>query len=281
MAKAVIITDTSSDLPEDIKRNYPIKILQMVVSSKDKPEMDISNISLKVFYDLMRKGDLMPTISQVTVNTYMQVFEECLEEGMVPIVLGLSSKLTCSYESAVLAKKNLNADDIIVIDSKCASFGLGLVVYRAAKMAKEGVDPKDIAEDARFYCEHMEHIFTVDSLDHLKRGGRISAAQAFVGGLLNIKPVLHFVDGAILPLEKVRGRKNVVKKMVQIMGERGVNLDKQLVGISHGDNEELALELADAIKKEFNVKEIMMSGIGPVIGAHSGPGTVALFFQNA
>jgi DegV family protein with EDD domain len=281
MKKTVIITDTSSDLPEEIKTNYPIKILQMAVSSKDKPEMDISDISDKEFYDLMRKNKILPTTSQVTVNTYMQVFKECLEQDTVSIVLGLSSKLTSSYESAVLAKENLKADDVIVIDSKCASFGLGLVVYRAAKMSKDGAGPEDIAEDARFYAKHMEHIFTVGSLDHLKRGGRISAAQAFVGGLLNIKPVLHFVDGAIHPLEKVRGRKNVVKRMVEIMGERGVNLENQLVGISHGDNEELALELADAVKKEFKVEDIMMSWIGPVVGSHSGPGTVALFFQNA
>ncbi len=281
MKKTVIITDTSSDLPDEIKANYPIKILQMVVSSKDRPEMDISNISNKEFYDLMRQNKILPTTSQVTVNTYMQVFKEYLEKDTVPIVLGLSSKLTNSYESAVLAKENLKADEVIVIDSKCASLGLGLVVYRAAKMAKEGAAPEDIAEDARFYAEHMEHIFTVDSLDHLKRGGRISAAQAFVGGLLNVKPILHFVDGAIHPLEKIRGKKNIVKRMVEIMGERGVNPENQLVGISHGDNEELALELADAVKKEFKVKDIMMSWIGPVVGSHSGPGTVALFFQNA
>ena len=130
------------------------------------------------------------------------------------------------------------------------------------------------------YALHMEHIFTVDSLEHLKRGGRISAAQAFVGGLLNIKPVLHFIDGSIHPLEKVRGRRNVIKRMVEIMAERIKNPEKQVVGISHGDNEELAVELAEAVKKEFGINDIMMSWIGPVIGSHSGPGTVALFFQN-
>jgi DegV family protein with EDD domain len=211
----------------------------------------------------------------------MKVYEECINLGLVPIVLGLSSRLTGSYQSALMAKENLKADEVIVIDSRCASLGLGLVVLKAAKMAEEGRSPEEIAREVEQYAHHMEHIFTVDSLDHLRRGGRISAAQAFVGGLLNIKPILHFVDGAIHPLEKVRGRKNVVRRMVEIMAERGKNLEDQVVGISHGDNEELAVELADAVKKEFGVKEIMTSWIGPVIGAHSGPGTVALFFQNA
>jgi DegV family protein with EDD domain len=230
---------------------------------------------------MMRQNKILPTTSQVTVPSFMKVYEECINQNLVPIVLGLSSRLTSSYQSALMAKENLKAGEVIVIDSKCASLGLGLAVLKAAKMAEEGRSPEEIAGEVEQYAHHMEHIFTVDSLDHLRRGGRISAAQAFVGGLLNIKPILHFVDGAIHPLEKVRGRKNVVRRMVEIMAERGKNLEDQLVGISHGDNEELAAELADAVKKEFGVREIMTSWIGPVIGAHSGPGTVALFFQNA
>ncbi|WP_422444904.1 DegV family protein [Thermoanaerobacterium sp. DL9XJH110] len=281
MKRAIIITDSSCDLPEEVINRYPIRVMPMAVSVKDNPGMDISNLTVKEFYDMMRQNKILPTTSQVTVPSFMKVYEECINQNLVPIVLGLSSRLTGSYQSALMAKENLKADEVIVIDSRCASLGLGLAVLKAAKMAEEGRSPEEIAGEAERYAHHMEHIFTVDSLDHLRRGGRISAAQAFVGGLLNIKPILHFVDGAIHPLEKVRGRKNVVRRMVEIMAERGKNLEDQLVGISHGDNEELAAELADAVKKEFGVREIMTSWIGPVIGAHSGPGTVALFFQNA
>ncbi len=280
MKNVIIITDSSCDLPEEIIEKYPIKVLPMPVTVKDDPNMDISHFTLKEFYDSMRRGEILPTTSQVVVPTFMQCFEECLNKGQTPIVLGLSSKLTSSYESALLARENLKAQDIIVIDTKCASLGLGLVVLKAAHMAKEGKSSQEIAEEIMHYALHMEHIFTVDSLEHLKRGGRISAAQAFVGGLLNIKPVLHFIDGSIHPLEKVRGRRNVIKRMVEIMAERIKNPEKQVVGISHGDNEELAVELAEAVKKEFGINDIMMSWIGPVIGSHSGPGTVALFFQN-
>jgi DegV family protein with EDD domain len=280
MENVIIITDSSCDLPEEIIGKYPIKVLPMPVSVKDDPNMDISHFTLKEFYDSMRNGEILPTTSQVVVPAFMQCFEECMNQGQIPLVLGLSSKLTSSYESALLARENLKAQEVIVIDTKCASLGLGLVVLKAAQMAKEGNSPQEIADIIEHYALHMEHIFTVDSLEHLKRGGRISAAQAFVGGLLNIKPVLHFVDGAIHPLEKVRGRRNVVKRMVEIMAERVNNPEDQVVGISHGDNEELATELAEVIKKEFGIKDIIMSWIGPVIGSHSGPGTVALFFQN-
>jgi DegV family protein with EDD domain len=281
MKKAIIITDTSCDLPGEIIDQYPIKVLPMPVSVKDKPEMNISGLTVKEFYDMMRNNQIMPTTSQVSVATFIKTFEECLKEKYAPVVIGLSSKLTSSYQSALMAKDTLKSDDIVVLDSKCASLGQGLVVMKAAKMARDGKNPKEIVEEIVPYAEHMEHIFTVDSLEHLKRGGRISAAQAFVGGLLNIKPILHFVDGAIQPLEKVRGRKNVIKRMVDIMAQRGKNIENQIIGISHGDNEEMALELADTIKTKYGVKDIIISWIGPVIGSHAGPGTLALFFQNA
>ena len=281
MKNVIIITDSSCDIPAEMINKFPIKVLPMAVSLKDDPEKDISNLGIEEFYDLMRQGKIMPTTSQVVAPVYMQCFKECLDHNQVPIVLGLSSRLTSSYESALLAKENLKAEEVVVIDTKCASFGLGLVVLKAAQMAKEGKTPEEITKKIEHYALHMEHIFTVDSLEHLKRGGRISATQAFVGGLLNIKPVLHFDDGAIHPLEKVRGRRNVVKRMVEIMADRVKNPENQIIGISHGNNEKLAMELAEAVKKEFGVKDIMMSWIGPVIGSHSGPGTVALFFQNA
>lgn len=280
MKTPMIITDSSCDLPEEILCKYPIRVLPMPVFNKDDSGKDISDITVQEFYTMLRNNEIMPTTSQVSIVNYATVFSECIEEDIVPIVLGLSSRLTGSYEVALKAKELSKSDEIIVLDTKCASLGLGLVVYKAAQMAKEGATPKDIVQKIEPYALHMEHIFTVDSLEHLKRGGRVSSTQAFVGGLLNIKPVLHFVDGAIHPLEKIRGRRNVVKHMIETMAERGKNIEDQVIGISHGDNYELAQDLAEAVKREFGVKNILMSWIGPVIGSHSGPGTVALFFQN-
>ncbi|SHM81693.1 EDD domain protein, DegV family [Caldanaerovirga acetigignens] len=280
MIKSVIITDTSCDFPEGTLKDLPIKVLEMPVALKDNPEKDISSLDIREFYDLMRKGKILPTTSQVNVARFMDCFKECLENGMTPIVIGLSAKLTKSYEAAIVAKNNMpEPEKVIIIDSKCASLGLGLVVIKAARMAVEGYLPEEIARESESYASRMEHIFTVDSLEHLKRGGRLSATQAFVGGLLNIKPILHLVDGGIEPLEKVRGKKNALKRMLEIMGERAKNFENQVVGISHADDEEGAKELAMEIKQRYNPKDVVISWIGPVIGAHAGPGTLAVFFE--
>lgn len=285
MQRTLIITDTSCDLPGEMLSGYPVKVLPMPVSLKDDPDFDISGLTIDEFYKKMRNDGILPTTSQVTMASFIKCFDECLEKDISPLVLGLSSKLTGSFQSALVAKENLKdkwgdkADKIVALDTKSASLGLGLTVLKAAKMAKEGAYIEEIARDAENHFSHMEHIFTVDSLDHLKHGGRISAAQAFVGGLLQIKPLLYFVDGAIMPLEKVRGQKHIVKRMTEIMAERGKNLSGQIVGISHADNEELAIELENAIKSRFDVKDVLITKIGPVIGSHTGPGTIALFFQ--
>src|SRR5699024_3492800 len=167
-----------------------------------------------------------------------------------------------------------------VIDSKCASIGYGLVVLRVAKLAQEGASLDDILEQASYHAQHMEHIFTVDDLEYLYRGGRVSKTAAFVGSLLRIKPILHVEDGKLITLEKIRGYKRVLSSMVALMEERGVDFENQIVGISHGDDLEKAEELAALIQEKWNPKEILIEYVGSVIGAHSGPGTLALFFLN-
>ncbi|MCG0275189.1 MAG: DegV family protein [Thermosediminibacteraceae bacterium] len=283
MAGSIIITDTSCDFPQDIDiKGLPVKVLSMPVALKDDPEKDISHLSVKEFYDLMRRGEIIPITSQVTAARYMECYKECLEQDKTPIVIGLSSKLSKSYEAALLAKNNMpDPEKIKIFDSKCVSLGLGMVVLKAARMAAEGRSPEEIVSTVEPYAHRLEHVFTVDSLEYLKRGGRLSAAQAFVGGLLNIKPILHIADGAVEPLEKVRGKKNALKRMLEIMEERAKDIQNQVVGVCHADDEETAMELVDTIKKKFNPKDVLVSWIGPVIGAHAGPGTVAVFFERA
>ncbi|MFO7152123.1 MAG: DegV family protein [Bacillota bacterium] len=282
MIKTLIVTDSSCDLPEGISKDLPIKVMEMPVALKDNPEKDLSDLDIKEYYGLMRNGKILPTTSQVNMIKFMECFKECLDKGITPIVIGLSSKLTKSYEAALVARKNMpDPEKVIVVDSKSASLGLGMIVMRAARMALEGYPPEEIARVAESYAGRIEHIFVVESLDHLKRGGRLSAAQAFVGGLLNIKPILHIVDGAIEPLEKVRGKKNALKKMLDIMAERAKNLEEQVVGISHADDEESAKELEREIRERFNPKDVLISWVGPVIGAHAGPGTIAIFFERS
>ena len=137
-----------------------------------------------------------------------------------------------------------------------------------------------IEQKIRFMAEHMEHLFTVEDLDYMARGGRVSKASAFIGGLLNIKPLLHVEDGKLVPIEKHRGRKKVLRRIIELMEERGDQLSEQTIAISHGDDEAVALELKAAVEEKFNPKNIEIHLIGSVIGAHAGPGTVSVFFLN-
>jgi DegV family protein with EDD domain len=197
------------------------------------------------------------------------------------LALIFSSRLSGTYQSSVIAKEMLTGGRVETLDTKSASVGLGLTVLEAAKMAKDGADLDTVLAKARDMSARMEHIFVVDSLEMLKRGGRISAAQAIIGGMLNVKPVLQIdAEGQIVPLDKVRGWKKALAKLIQVMAERGKNLEQQTIGISHANNREMVEELSQLIKTEYNVKDIFVSEIGPVIGSHAGPGTVALFFQS-
>src|SRR5699024_10132952 len=153
-------------------------------------------------------------------------------------------------------------------------------VLHAANMAADNKSMEEIKQYVADYAKHMEHIFTVDDLEYLYRGGRVSKTAAFVGSLLKIKPILHVEDGKLIPLEKIRGSKKVLSRMLSIMEERGIDLQHQTIGISHGDDLETAEKLADMIKEKFGVTDIIIEMVGAVIGAHSGPGTIALFFSN-
>jgi DegV family protein with EDD domain len=169
---------------------------------------------------------------------------------------------------------------LTIVDSKCASLGQGLAVMEATRLAANHVPKEEILKDVIFRCKHMEHLFTVEDLDYLAKGGRVSKASAFLGGLLNIKPVLNVEDGKLVPIEKIRGKKKVLRRLIDIMKERGHNLQEQIIGISHADNEETAIEIKKMLAEEIHPKDVYISTIGSAIGAHTGAGTVSIFFLN-
>ncbi|MFP4015523.1 MAG: DegV family protein [Halanaerobiales bacterium] len=278
-----IITDSAADLPAEIIEEYGITVLPLLVTYGDEAYEDGVTMKPKTLFDNMREGAVYKT-AQVPVGTFIDEFRNCVKEKNDAIYIGFSSELSGTYQGAVMAQKQVlsNKPDITidVIDTKCASLGFGLVVYYAAKLAKEGGTREEIVDAVNFYSEHMEHIFTVDDLEYLYRGGRVSKTAAFVGGLLNIKPILDVEDGKLIPLEKKKGRKRVLKRMLEIMEERGVNLAGQTVAISHGDDLETAEKLQEMIKEEFGTSDFVINTIGAAIGAHAGPGTIALFFLN-
>ena len=285
MAKFIITTDSCADLPKDFIKKYNIGVLPLTFSIDNKEYSGLDDYDVLDFYNKMRNG-LMPTTSQVTPQTAKDVFEKYLKEGYDILHLAFSSGLSGSYNSTRIAQEELNEEykdnKVIVIDSLCASLGEGLLVYQAVKLKEQN---KSIDEIASFIEDHklnVCHYFTVDDLNHLYRGGRVSKATAIIGTMIGVKPVLHVDnEGKLIPISKVRGRKQSLNALVKYMKESiGSCKDKNdIVFISHGDSLKDAKYVADKVKEEFGIDAFLINHVGPVIGTHSGPGTIALFFM--
>jgi DegV family protein with EDD domain len=278
MVQYKLVTDSCCDLPLELLKEKDITMVPLVVNLEDKFYEDRIEMEPQEFYKIIGSSDIKPTTSQVNPGTFIEVFSQILDKGNKVLYIGFSSGLSGTYQSSVIAKETLESDDIITIDSKAASVGQGVIVLTAAKMLEENRPIEEIIEKIKYMVLHMEHIFAVDNMEMLKRGGRVSGAKALIGTMLNIKPVLNFVDGKIHPLDKVRGSKKILAFLEEKIKERGLNVQDQLLGISHAVNSELALEVDKMVREKFGVKETVISEIGAVIGSHAGPGTVALFF---
>lgn len=278
-----ILADSASDLAAEDYQKYDIEVLPLTVLLDGEEYQDGVSISPKKVYDSMREGKA-PKTAQVSPQIFKDRFEKHLSEGHTVIYLAFSSELSGTYQGAKLMEQEIKETqpdvDLHIIDTKCASLGYGLVVLRAAELVQNGASVEEVMEASEHNAKHMEHIFTVDDLEYLYRGGRVSKTAAFVGTLLKVKPLLHVEDGKLIPLEKIRGSKKVYKRMIEVMEERGVDLNNQRVGISHGDAIDVAESIAEMIREKWDVQDIKINMIGSAIGAHAGPGTIALFFQN-
>lgn len=280
-----IVADSACDLSKEHYNEFDIEMIPLNVHLDDKAFADAVEIDPKTIYDAMRNGKV-PKTSQPVPEAFKAIFTEYAEKNEPLVYVSFSSELSGTYQSAKIMEEIVKTDypdaPIHIIDTKCASIGYGLVVLHVAKLAKGGASLDEIIEAAQYQAEHMEHIFTVDNLEYLYRGGRVSKTSAFVGGLLNIKPILHVEDGKLVPLEKLRGSKKVLARMMKLMDERGDDFKHQIIGISHGDDIERAQALAQMIQDKYDVGEndIVIEMVGAVIGAHAGPGTLALFFSN-
>ncbi|WP_199620346.1 DegV family protein [Paenibacillus alkalitolerans] len=279
-----IIADSAADLPKEVAEQHGIDVIPLMVYLGDEEFLD--NVTLKPaeLFQGMRSGRTYKT-SQPMYGNVESVFRSAAENEDGAVYVAFSSELSGTYQTAVMVKGDLTGEltglDLEIIDSKCASAGAGLVALKAAELAAGGASKEEIVRRARWYAEHMEHIFTVDNLEYLVRGGRVSPVAAFIGGLLNIKPILHVEEGKLVPIEKVRGRKKVFSRIVEIMERRGADLANQTIGISHGDDPEAAEELKAMISERFGCRSFFVSMIGAAVGAHAGPGTIAVFFLNA
>jgi DegV family protein with EDD domain len=278
-----IFADSASDLPKSFFDKNDVALIPLHVLIDGKEYEDIVEIDSREVYKTIRNGG-QPKTSQVSPEELLERWTELSKSGEEGIYIAFSSELSGTYNTAVMMRdqvKEENKDlNLLIIDSKCASLGYGLLIKEAVRLRNAGETMEEIEEKIRFMAEHMEHLFTVEDLDYMARGGRVSKASAFIGGLLNIKPLLHVEGGKLVPIEKHRGRKRVLRRIVELMEERGDNLSKQTIAISHGDDEAIALELKALVEEKFQPKNIEIHIIGSVIGAHAGPGTVSIFFLN-
>lgn len=278
MEKIKILTDSACDLDLDYLKELEVELIPLKVNFGEEEYEDRVTITTKDFYEKMKTFSGVPKTAQATPIIFEEKFKKLIEEGNHVIAICFSSRLSGTYQSACIAKDTIETDKVDVIDSKAASVGFGLIVREAALMAREGKTRQEIIDRVIYMRDRMEHIFAVGSLEMLKKGGRISTAQAVVGSILNVKPILQFDDGYIIPYDKVRGEKAVIKKMIETMKERGHEIDKQIIGLNFAGNTELCMTLKDEIEKNFGVKEFLVSEIGAAIGSHAGPGTVSVFF---
>ncbi|MEW8969563.1 MAG: DegV family protein [Mesobacillus sp.] len=275
-----IMADSACDLPLSFYEENDAILFPLKVHINDTEYEDLRTIQPKQVYDQIRAGNL-PKTSQASPAGFKEVFTELAENKQDGIYIAFSSQLSGTYQTAVMiAEQDYPDFNLSIIDTKCASLGYGLVVMEAARMAKENFSKDEIVEAVQFHSQHMEHLFTVDDLDHLAKGGRVSKASAFVGGLLNIKPLLNVEDGKLVPIEKIRGTKKLLRRIIEVMKERGASFEDQIVGISHADDVETATEMKNMILEELHAKDVFITSIGAAVGSHTGPGTIAIFFLN-
>ena len=282
MAEYVLITDSACDILPEKLQEWKVELIRLpYLFTDDGKELLDNDQPMKDFYNEMRGGRVAKT-SGVNENTFATVFTAFLEEGKDILYLAFSSGLSVTCENgkkvaAQLAEKYPDRT-IRVVDSLCASAGQGLFVYLAAQNRDRGMDVNENADAMENDKLHICHWFTVEDLKYLKRGGRVSAATALLGTALNVKPVLHVDnEGHLIKMTQVHGRKKSIRRMAEMLGE--TILEDTPVFISHGDCLEDAELLAKILKEEYGRETNLITGIGSVIGAHSGPGTLALFFR--
>ena len=282
MSAYKIITDSCADLTNQMIDALHISTIPLTVVFKGETRNDCVDDSIKEVYDGLRAGEVATT-SAANPDGWAGVIEPVLQEGMDALVLAFSSGLSTTYQSAVIAASDLAEKyperKILVVDTLCASLGQGLLVWYACKKRDEGLSLEELCTWVEENKLHLCHWFTVDDLMYLKRGGRVSAATALVGTMLQIKPVLHVDDeGHLINVAKARGRKASIDALAKKVGEAG-NYDNSTCFISHGDCLEDAQYLAEVLKSKYGVKEVVIGYVGAVIGSHAGPGVLALFFM--
>lgn len=284
MKDYVIVVDSASDIPKDIRHKYNIEVLGLkcILNGKEYVEDDTMDLTYDDFYKAIREGAL-PTTSQVNLNTYYECFEKHIKNNETVIYPAFSSALSGCYNAAILARNDILEKypdaDIRIIDTKCASLGYGLLIIKAYKYIENGASCDEVYEFLKSTAPKINHIVLVDDLSYLKRGGRLSGTAAVLGSILQIKPLVKMnEDGQLINYSKVKGRKKGINTLFEEFENRATNINSQeVVSICHSDCLEDAQKLSKMITDKYNIK-VIIGSIGCVIGSHTGASTMALFF---
>ncbi|OZB91833.1 DegV family protein [Paenibacillus sp. XY044] len=285
MTQPVIVTDSTADIPEDIAKQHDIHVVPLRLMFGEDTFEDGVDISAEVFYKRLVQSEQLPTTSQASPADYMQVYQDIMNEypGSPIISLHISSGLSGTYQSAMIAKSMLEGDpDITIVDSKSASYGFGLLVVHAARLAAEGKTAEEIVRSVEEVRRQRKLYFLVDTLEYLQKGGRIGKAAAMIGNLLNIKPILSIdEEGIIYAVEKVRGRKKAMARILERFREDLGGVQNINVAVGHTADPASAEPVLEDLSRDFRLQEVVLTNIGPVVGSHVGPGTLAVFIWPA
>lgn len=281
----ILMTDSTADMPEPFYRENQIPVLSLTYTLENRTYTQSDSMPIPQFYDKLRKGAL-PVTSQINPETALNGFRAAAQQDRDILCICFSSVLSGTYNSCQLAAEMLKEEGfarrIVVIDSLCASTGMGLLLYKANQMKQAGMSLEETAAWIEAHKLNICHVFTVDDLNHLYRGGRVSKTAAIVGSMINIKPILHVDDaGTLQVIGKVHGRNKSLKTLVDLMEEKmGSWKDKNdIFMICQGDVDSEAQQVAKMVKERFGISQSLISYTGPVIGSHTGAGVIGLFFM--
>lgn len=274
-----LITDSTADLPASMVEQYNIRVLPLTVRFGDQQYKDKEELGSQEFYEKLSQAEELPTTSQIPPETFIQAFQEEIDKGNQIIGIFISSQASGTFQSANIAKAEFPDATIILIDSMMLCMGMGLLVITVARMLQEGKTIEEILAKVEQLKGKIEHLFCVDTLKYLRKGGRIKASTAILGEVLNIKPILNVEDGITQTIGKVRGSKKIIPYYVNHIKQTIDIENTKFMSVCHAVQPELAEKMIRKIREEINFQgEIIESEVGAVIGTHSGPGVLAVFY---
>lgn len=278
MAKIKIVTDSTSDLSPAMAEQYDIEVIPLTVTVAGQSYRDGIDITPDQFYPLLTTAKELPKTSQPSPGDFAKVFEAWINRGYQVLSIHLSSGLSNTVQSAAMAAERLNPDLVRVVDSKFLSFGLAFQAMEAAAMAAAGHSLQEIVERLKTVRERMELVFSLDTLHYLEKGGRIGKVSALLGSLLNIKPLIRVDDGIYVPFGKTRSQSQALERFVQFMQEK-VGSQPVRVAVGHGRALQAAQRLKEMVERSLHITgDVTLFEVGPVIGVHTGPGTIGAAF---